>query len=85
LLIKTHFISVKEVLKQNTEHTVILLKTELEIKLQELEDQWHNSSLEKIFIENRIYLKIEDCETWECVIETIDNGLKPFKNYLNVK
>ena len=79
---KPHFISVKEVLKQNTEHTVILLKTELEIKLQELEDQWHNSSLEKIFIENRIYLKIEDCETWECVIETIDNGLKPFKKLL---
>ena len=79
---KPHFISVKEVLKQNTDHTVLLLKTELEIKLQELEDQWHNSSLEKIFIENRIYLKIEDCETWECVIETIDKGLNPFKKLL---
>ena len=79
---KPHFISVKEVLKQNTDHTVLLLKTELEIKLHELEDQWHNSSLEKIFIENRIYLKIEDCETWECVIETIDQGLDPFKKLL---
>ncbi len=75
---KPYFISVQKILKQNTDHTVYLLKRELEIRLQELEDQWHNSSLEKIFIENRIYLKIEECETWECVIETIDQGLKPF-------
>lgn len=79
---KPYFISVKEILKQNTDHTVYLLKRELEIRLQELEDQWHNSSLEKIFIENRIYLRIEECETWECVIETIDQGLKPFKKLL---
>ncbi len=79
---KPHFISVKEILKQNTDHTVNLLKSELEIRLNELEDQWHNSSLEKIFIENRIYLRIEECETWECVIETIDEGLEPFKKVL---
>ncbi len=79
---KPHFISVKDILKQNTDHTVFLLKSELEIRLKELEDQWHNSSLEKIFIENRIYLKIEECETWECVIETIDKGLDPFKKVL---
>lgn len=79
---KPHFISVNEILRLNTERTVHLLKTELEIRLQELEDQWHNSSLEKIFIENRIYLKIEECETWECVIDTIDKGLKPFKKLL---
>lgn len=79
---KPHFISVTKILKQNTDRTVYLLKRELEIRLQELEDQWHNSSLEKIFIENRIYLNIEDCETWECVIETIDKGLDPFKKLL---
>jgi len=80
---KPLFISVSEILERNTKHTVHLLKTELEIRLQELEDQWHNSSLEKIFIENRIYLRIEECETWECVIETINEGLKPFKKLLN--
>lgn len=79
---KPYFISVKEILRQNTDHTVYLLKTELEIRLQELEDQWHNSSLEKIFIENRIYQSIEDCETWESVIKTIDKGLNPFKKLL---
>ena len=79
---KPVFISVEEILKHNTDHTVYLLKRELEIRLGELEDQWHNSSLEKIFIENRIYLRIEECETWECVLETIDEGLKPFKKLL---
>ena len=79
---KPQFISVKEILKYNTEHTVSLLKLELEIRMQELLDQWHNYSLEKIFIENRIYLKIEKCETWDCVITTIDKGLNPFKKLL---
>jgi topoisomerase-4 subunit A len=79
---KPVFAPVSTILKHNTNHTVSLLKTELEIRLRELEDQWHNSSLEKIFIENRIYLRIEDCETWECVIETIDQGLEPFKKLL---
>ncbi|NOY50909.1 MAG: DNA gyrase/topoisomerase IV subunit A [Chlorobi bacterium] len=76
------FEAVDEILKHNTDQTVYLLKRELEIRLNELENQWHNSSLEKIFIENRIYLRIEDCETWECVIKTIDEGLKPFKKLL---
>ncbi len=75
---KPHFLSVKSILKNNTDQTVNLLKKELEIRLSELEDQWHNASLEKIFIENRIYLKIEDCETWNCVLETISKGLEPF-------
>ncbi len=79
---KPQFISVKEILKRNTDQTVHLLKRELEIRLQELEDNWHNSSLEKIFIENRIYLLIEKCETWECVISTIEKGLEPFKKLL---
>lgn len=82
---KPVFLAVETILKHNTDHTVYLLKRELEIRLNELEDNWHNSSLEKIFIENRIYLKIEDCETWECVIETIDEGLEPFKKALRRK
>ncbi len=50
--------------------------------MAELEDKWHFSSLEKIFIENRIYRDIEECETWEAVIEAIDKGLDPFKHLL---
>lgn len=79
---KPHFLSVKKILKQNTDHTVHLLQTELKIRMNELEEQWHFSSLEKIFIENRLYLLIEECETWECVLETIDKGLEPFKKKL---
>ncbi len=79
---KPEFLSVKEILKFNTDHTLALHKMELEIRMQELLHQWHNYSLEKIFIENRIYLKIEKCETWDCVITTIDKGLEPFKKLL---
>lgn len=82
---KPQFLPVSDILKINTDHTVELLRSELNIRLEELEQQWHNYSLEKIFIENRIYLKIEDCETWECVLETIDKGLKPFKKLLRRK
>ncbi len=73
------FPSISELLITSTEHTVRLLKSELDIRLHELEENWHFSSLEKIFIENRIYNLIEECETWESVIETIDKGLEPFK------
>lgn len=76
---KPNFLSVSEMLRLSTDRTVHLLKTELEIKLNELNEEWHLTSLEKIFIENRIYLSIENCETWESVIETIDHELKPFK------
>ncbi len=79
---RPQFISVKQILRANTDRTVSLLKQELEIRLGELEDQWHNASLEKIFIENRIYLLIEKCETWECVLSTIDKGLEPYKKLL---
>jgi topoisomerase-4 subunit A len=79
---RPQFISVKQILRSNTDHTAALLKQELEIRLGELEDQWHNASLEKIFIENRIYLLIEDCETWDCVLSTIDKGLAPFAKNL---
>ncbi len=79
---KPRFVGVIEILRSNTNNTLTLLRTELEIRLNELEDNWHNASLEKIFIENRIYLDIEDCETWECVLSTIDKGLTPFKTVL---
>lgn len=76
------FLPVEDMLKTSTFQTKQLLGMELEIKLNELENQWHYSSLEKIFIENRIYRDIEECETWEAVLETIDRGLDPFKPLL---
>ena len=76
---KPLFIGVSEILKRNTESTKNLLIDELNIRLGELNEQWHFSSLEKIFIEKRIYRDIEECETWEAVIEAIDRGLKPYK------
>ena len=79
---KPVFIGVREALKYSTDHTVDLLKQELEIQLDELEEQWHFSSLERIFIENRIYRDIEEEETWEGVILAIDKGLKPFIKHL---
>lgn len=79
---KPHFMSVNDVLKVSTDQTVELLKQELEIRRGELEEKWHFSSLEKIFIEERIYRDIEECETWEAIIETIDKGLDPYKKLL---
>ncbi len=79
---RPRFIGVREILKINTDHTVSLLKKELEIRKAELLEQWHFSSLEKIFIQERIYRDIEECETWEEVIKAIFKGLKPFiKNF----
>lgn len=74
---KPLFIGVSDMLKRSTHQTVDLLKKELLIELGELEEQWHYSSLERIFIENRIYRRIEEEETWEGVLHTIDEGLKP--------
>ena len=79
---KPVFIGVSEILKKSVDRTVELLKLELEIKLQELQNQWHWLSLERIFIENRIYRKIEDEETWEGVLGAIKLGLKPFTKNL---
>ncbi len=79
---KPLFISVSEILKRSTNKTVDLLKQELEIQLNELEEQWHFSSLERIFIENRIYRDIEEEKTWEGVIKAIDEGLKPHISHL---
>ena len=76
------FLGVSEILRTNTDNTVDLLKKELEIRRGELEEQWHFSSLEKIFIENKIYSDIEEEETWEGVINAIDKGLKPHTKHL---
>lgn len=79
---KPLFIGVTEMLKRSTDATVDLLRQELEIQLGELEGQWHAASLERIFIENRIYRDIEEEETWEGVIKAIDKGLKPHTKHL---
>ena len=76
---KPRFASINEILKVSTDNTMAILKLELEFELARLQEDWHFSSLEKIFIEKRIYRNIEECETWEAVIETIDKGLKPYK------
>ncbi|MEN5307423.1 DNA gyrase/topoisomerase IV subunit A [Chryseobacterium cucumeris] len=79
---KPMFLTVSDILKTNTDHTVSLLKKELEIELHELQESWHFSSLERIFIENRIYHDIEEVKTWEDVLKTIDAGLKPHTKHL---
>jgi len=76
---KPAFIGVSDILRHSVDQTVKLLTKELEIRKAELEEEWHFSSLEKIFIEKRIYRDIEECETWEAVIAAIDKGLKPYK------
>ena len=79
---KPIFLGVSEVLRRSTDHTLHLLQRELEIKLDELEEQWHFASLERIFIENRVYRDIEEEETWDGVIQAIDRGLKPHTKHL---
>lgn len=75
---KPHFLTVTEILRTCTENTMKLLKRELEIRKAELEEKWHFASLEKIFIENRIYRDIEECETWEAVKIAIRDGLNKY-------
>ena len=79
---KPRFIGVTEMLKTSTDYTIHLLKRELEIQLYELDEQWHFASLERIFIENRIYRDIEEQETWRGVIKAIDRGLQPHVKHL---
>ena len=80
---KPVFITVSELLKTSTEHSKLLLKRELEIKLDELNDKWHYTSLEKIFFEEKIYQELEQRhETWEKVIDAIDKAFEPFKKKL---
>ena len=79
---KPHFLGVREILRRSVDRTVMLLKLELEIKLGELEQQWHWDSLERIFIEERIYRRIEKSKTWESVLAEIREGLQPFLKQL---
>jgi topoisomerase-4 subunit A len=79
---KPQFLGVREILRRSVDRTKELLKQELEIKLEELEQQWHWDSIERIFIEERIYRRIEKSKTWESVLEEIRDGLKPFVQQL---
>lgn len=74
---RPEFIGVREVLRRSTERTRELLKRDLEIRLEELAEQWHFASLERIFIEERVYRDIEEAETWEEVLDRIRKGLEP--------
>ena len=76
---KPEFISVNKLLRLSTFKTKDILKQELNYNLSLLEDKLHYLTLESIFIENKIYRKIEDCETWDSILETIDLNLKPFE------
>lgn len=75
---KPHFLSVDDILEVSTHGTKELLRRELEIEKAELQEKLHFASLEKIFIEKRIYRDIEECETWEAVLTTIDKGLRKY-------
>ena len=75
---KPVFMGVRDILKRSVDKTVALLKQELEIRQGELDQQWHWDSLERIFIEERIYRRIEKSKTWESVLSEIREGLKPF-------
>tara|TARA_B110000003_G_scaffold25735_1_gene24467 strand:- start:37886 stop:40549 length:2664 start_codon:yes stop_codon:yes gene_type:complete len=79
---KPRFLGVSEMLKISTDKTVSLLKRELEVNLSEVQEKWHFLSLERIFIDNKIYRDIEECETWDQVISSIHSGLKPFTKKL---
>ena len=76
------FIGVSELLQKSTNHSLELMKQELEINLDELQERWHFASLERIFIENRIYHSIEELESWDVIIKTIHNQLAPFTKKL---
>lgn len=75
---RPHFLSVSDILRYSVDSTQELLRRELEIRAEELEAVWHFASLERLFIEKRLYLAIEECETWEGILETIDESLKPY-------
>ncbi len=79
---KPAFMGISEILEYTAHRTVDLLRRELQIQLDELREKWHAANLERIFIENRIYLDIQDQTTWEGVLEAIDKGLKPHIKHL---
>jgi len=80
---KPIFTDISNILKSSTYNTKLILTKELEIQLHELNERWHNASLERIFIEKKIYRKIEDVDNWEGIIEVIFKGLKPFTKKLH--
>ena len=83
---KPRFVGVAEMLRVSTDNTLNLLKRELEIRLAELEEEWHLTSLEKIFFEQKIYRELEkDTETWELVLEAVEEGFKPYLKLLRRK
>ena len=79
---KPVFMGVSDILRYSTDHTRALLGRELQIKLDELNAAWHAASLERIFIENKLYQLIEGCRTREAAYEAVDKGLEPFKKLL---
>ena len=79
---KPHFLGVSEILRRSAEHTRFLLGRELEIRLAELAEAWHAASLERIFIEHKLYQLIEGCRTREADYAAVDKGLEPYKNQL---
>nr|MBE6191391.1 DNA gyrase/topoisomerase IV subunit A [Rikenellaceae bacterium] len=79
---KPHFMGVSDILRRSADHTKYLLGRELEIKLDELNGAWHTASLERIFIENKLYQLMESCRTREAAYEAVDKGLEPFKKLL---
>ena len=79
---KPLFVGVSDMLRSSTDRTVALLRQELLVKQDELEAQWHFASLERIFIENRIYRNIEEEETWDGVMDAIHKGLQPHISHL---
>jgi len=79
---KPHFLGVREILRRSADHTKWLLGRELEIRLGELNEAWHAASLERIFIENKLYQLIEGCKTREAAYAAVDKGLAPFKKLL---
>ena len=79
---KPHFLGVSEILRRSADHTKFLLGRELEIRLGELNEAWHAASLERIFIEHKLYQLIEGCRTREAAYEAVDKGLEPYKKLL---
>ena len=79
---KPCFMGVKDILRRSADHTRSLLGRELEIRMHELQEAWHAASLERIFIENKLYQLIEGCRTREAAYEAVDKGLEPFKKKL---
>ncbi len=79
---KPHFLGVSEILRRSADHTKYLLRRELEIRLEELNAAWHAASLERIFIENKLYQLMEKCRTREEAYAAVDKGLEPFKKLL---